>query len=96
MFLFRSLAVCYGLVIGEALKTGTPAVISNIPELKIWKGLAIISNNYIKSTKFILANHSKIMEKLLSQIKKHKLFRQTWENIAIIELNHIKKLCYNN
>lgn len=92
VFLFPSQAESYGLVIGEALKTGTPAVISNIPELKIWTHLAFSTNNYFKTTKFILLNYSKIKENLGNYIKNHSLFKQTWDDIAIIESNYIKKM----
>ncbi|KKQ75898.1 MAG: Glycosyltransferase [Candidatus Woesebacteria bacterium GW2011_GWB1_38_5b] len=92
VFLFPTHAESFGLVIGEAMRAGVPAVISDIPEMKVWEGLAFLTQDYASQVRVILENYTRVRQKLLQNVRSSHLLNMTWENVAIIEANYIKQL----
>jgi hypothetical protein len=91
IFLFPSQAESYGLVIGEALKTGLPTVISDIPELIIWRDLAKATKDYFTVTSSLIDNYTSERNKLLENIPKSRLLKLTWKDVAKIESQYINQ-----
>lgn len=86
IFLFPSSSESYGLVIGEALKAGIPVIIKDIPEFKIWRGLALFSNNFEEDIIKVLREYSRYQERIKTKSKAYNLLNTTWKEIAQKEL----------
>lgn len=85
VFLFPTHAESYGLAIGEALRCGVPVVLSQIPEMKIWSGLAVQTSSYYQET-------LKLLKKPRPVPLSHPLLSISWESIAKHDLGYMKKL----
>lgn len=91
VFLFPTHTESYGLVIGQALKDGVVVVTSDIPELQVWKDLAVLTNDFFESTKLALENYQRHRKDLLKKIGKSAILTLGYEEIARQEMTLLKK-----